>query len=280
MFQKFGGKRTITSQRAGEGLGQGQYAVAPSGVLLASCATADPREVARMLTEALEKWHQLPREHRLLAEPPDARAADRWRRWEKLYPQEGLVLRVVTRDLPRRGQEPPPHFRDAWNQDFAWFRKAEARSFLPPDPKPGAVHAVPRPLVERLVRFHLLDNVRALNYACFAKGAVERARLTATVVPDDGEVVSVVFEGETRAATTAPQEQGYAAKLLGRARYSLKEQKFTAFELVAVGDRWGAGNCNLRHDDLGPAPMGVVLKLAGSGPADRLPPAFIGQYEW
>ena len=53
LFQKFGGRRTIPSQRAGEGLGQGQYAVAPSGELLASCATAEPREVAQMLKKGL-----------------------------------------------------------------------------------------------------------------------------------------------------------------------------------------------------------------------------------
>src|SRR3954451_24974575 len=118
LFRKFGGKRTFPSQRAGEGVGQGQYAVTPGGELLASCATADPREVAAMLKKGLEAWEQLPRARRLSARPPDPKAAGRWRKWERLYPEDGLVLRVISRDLPRAAV--PPHLRGAWNQDYAW----------------------------------------------------------------------------------------------------------------------------------------------------------------
>lgn len=282
LFQKFGGKRTVPSQRAGDGLGQGQYAVAPGGALLASCATAEPREVARMLREALAAWEKLPREKRLLAKSPDPKAAERWRRWEKLYPEDGLVLWVVSRDLPRA--KVAPHFRGAWNQDFAWFKKDEARAFLPADPEPGARHEVPRRLVGRLARFHLLDNVRALNYAFFPEGAVEKAALTSEVVDVRGGLVSLRLEGATRAAQTETPhvagERGYDARLLGRATFDLGRRRFTAFELVAVGTRWGQGSCNLRHDDPGPAPMGVLLTLAGGSAAERLPPAFVSRYGW
>jgi hypothetical protein len=281
LFQKFGGKRTFVSSRAGDGLGQGQYAVAPSGELLASCATTDAREVAAMMKAGLEKWKRLPREKRLLAEAPDPKASAGWRRWEKLYPADGLVLRVITRDLPRDdGKEIPAHFRNVWNQDYAWFTKDEARAFLPAEPSEGAAHEVPRLLVERLARFHLLDNVRALNYASFPVEAVEKARLTATVVEVDGDRVSLRLDGETRASATDPFEQGYEPKLLGRAEYDVKAGRFTSFELVAVGNRWGTGNCNQRNDDTAPAPMGVVLTMAGDSAAERLPPAFISKYGW
>ena len=131
----------------------------------------------------------------------------------------------------------------------------------------------------RLARFHLLDNVRALNYAFFPEAAVEKASLTATVVGVEGDRVSLRFEGATRAATPEPQKRGYEPKLLGRATYDLKGGRFTSFELVAVGDRWGLGNCNQRHDAK-PGPMGVVLTLAGDSPAERLPPAVISHYGW
>jgi hypothetical protein len=278
LFQKFGGHRTMPSTRAWEGLGQGQYAVAPSGELLASCATAEPKDVAAMLRAGLEKWAKLPREKRLLPHAPDPAAADRWRKWDKVYPADGLVLRAVCRDLPR--DDMPPHFRDTWNQDFAWFRRAEARSFLPADARPGVKHDLPWPLVERLARFHLTDNVRALNYAYFPADAVERARLTATVTDRAGDRVNLRLEGETRCATPDPDGRGYEARLLGRAKFDLAAGRFTAFELVALGPRWGKGNCNLRHDDPGPAPMGVVFTLAGTTPADRIPPAHIGRYGW
>lgn len=280
LFRKFGGTFTTPSSRNGGGIGQGQYAVAPSGELLASCATPDPKEVAEMLRQGLAGWEKLPRERRLLPKGPDPRAAERWRKWEKLYPDDGLVLRVVSRDLPHKANETDnPVHRDAWNQDYAWFRKDEARAFLPPDPKPGARHEVPRGLVERLARFHLLDNVRALNYAFFPREAVGGAGLTTTVVGVGGDLVSLRFEGATRTSVPGPQERGYEPKLLGRATYDLKDGRFTAFELVAVGTRWGVGNCNQRHDAR-PGPMGVVLTLAGNSPAERLPPAFISHYGW
>lgn len=284
LFQKFGGRRTIPSARAGEGLGQGQYAVTPGGELLASAATADPREVAQMLIDGLARWEHLPREQRLLANAPARDAAKKWQRWESLYPADGLALRLTVRDLPRPGEAgnagAAGSIRKRWNQDFVWFRKTEARSLLPARLAKGESGDVPRPLAERLVRLHLLDHVRALNYAWFKPEEVQLARLTATVVEVASDAISVRFEGATRAATPAPESRGYESKLYGRATWDLRKEKFTGFELVAVGDRWGAGNCNQRNEDTARAPMGVAMILAGDQPADHVSPAFISQYGW
>ncbi len=284
LFQKFGGRRTIPSVRAGDGLGQGQYAVTPSGELLASAASADPREVAQMLKDGLTRWEHLPRKQRLLENPPSREAAKKWQRWESLYPADGLVLRLTVRDLPRPGDAKdsgaPSNFAKRWNQDFVWFRKAEARSLLPARLAKGESCDVPRPLVERLVRLHLLDHVRALNYAWFKPAEVEVAQLTATIVDVGGDGISARFDGTTRAATPAPESRGYESKLRGRATWDPRKEKFTVFELVAVGDRWGAGNCNQRNDDTARAPMGVAMILAGDQPADRVCPAFISKYGW
>jgi hypothetical protein len=269
LFQKFGGKRTLPADRGGT---QGQYAVAPNGELLASCSTTDPKVVAEMMKKGLEAWGKLPREKRLLPKAPDPKAAQRWRKWETLYPEDGLVLHVVSRDQKR------VRWPD-WNQDYAWFRKEEGRAFVPAEPKKDAVHQVPRELVERLARFHLIDNVYALNYTFFPKEAIEKAGLTASVIEVEGDLVSLRFEGETRASILAPEKLGFEPKLLGRAKYNLKDQNFVSFELVAVGNRWGLGSCNQRHDP-NPAPMGIVFTLAGKSPAERLPPAFISRYGW
>ncbi len=204
--------------------------------------------------------------------PKDSLAAENWRRKEKLYPDVGLVLRVVARDQKRE------RWPDA-NLDYAWFRKDEARALLPAKPKKDAKHEVPRELVQRLACFHLLDNVHALNYTFFPKEAIDKARLTSTVVQVKGDLVSLRFEGETRASLVSPKKVGYEPKLLGRATYNLKEQKFVSFELLAVGMRWGLGNCNQRHNPA-PALMGIVFTLAGDSQAERLPPAFISRYGW
>jgi hypothetical protein len=138
---------------------------------------------------------------------------------------------------------------------------------------------VPRELVERLARFHLIDNVYALNYTFFPKDSIEKAQLTSTVDQVDGDLVSLRLEGLSRASMVSPNKIGYEPKLVGRAKYDLKQGKFVDFELVAVGKRWGLGSCNQRHDPT-PALMGIVFTLAGDSPAERLPPAFISRYGW
>ena len=270
LFRKFAKERTLT--KGNRGGAQGHYAVAPSGELLAASSSADPKVLVEMMKQGLAKWATLSREKRLLPKSPDPKEAENWRRKEKLYPHDGLALRVVARDQQRE------RWPDS-NLDYAWFRKNEARSFLPAKPKKDAQHDVPRELVERLARFHLIDNVHALNYTFFPKESIEKARLTSTVLQVKDDLVLLSFEGETRASMVSPKKIGYEPKLLGRATFHLKEQKFVSFELLAVGLRWGLGNCNQRHNPA-PALMGIVLTLAGNSQAERLPPAFISRYGW
>ncbi len=231
-----------------------------------------------MLRDGLAKWAKLRKEERLLDKSPEPATAGQWQKQNKLYPADGLVLRSVCRDLPR--DDVGPQFRDAWNQDFAWFRKDEARAFLPGDVAVGAKAGLPTPLVDRLARFSLIDSVRALNYTYFQASEVERARITTTVTDRNGDRVSIRFDGESRCAKAGPEGYGYEAKLLGKAVFDLRRGRFTAFDLVAIGPRWGKGSCNLRHDDPGPAGMGVVFTLAGDTPADRIPPANVSRYGW
>ena len=118
-------------------------------------------------------------------------------RADRFFPKGGLVLKVNTRDLPR---DPPPQGRwaAAWNQDYAWFTKDEAGQFLPGEIQPGRTREVPRALVERLARFHFLDNVPRTDFAVFGE-AIEDATLTSRVTSVDGDVVSLRLEGRTRA---------------------------------------------------------------------------------
>jgi hypothetical protein len=49
---------------------------------------------------------------------------------------------------------------------------------------------------------------------------------------------------------------------------------------VAVGTRWGGTQYNSRADDLDPAPMGLSFTLAGTSPAEHVPPAHVWDYGW
>ncbi|MGQ0614937.1 MAG: hypothetical protein ACT4PV_14475 [Planctomycetaceae bacterium] len=267
---------------------QGIYAAAPNGILLASINTRSPREMAAMLRRALVKWEGLLTEERLFASDPRERPEGR-RRLEELYPEGGLVLRQVSRDLPRKGEAQPTDWRsEAFNLDFAWFRKEEARAMLPETIEAGQRHAVPAPLVRRLARLHLVDNVRGQTIP-YDEKQVQEAVLSVEILAVDGAMVTLRLEGRSRTlaeglwaveGTGRPVQtaRGYDATLSGSARFDAAAGRFVEFELVAEGLRHGATQYNCRSDDPGPAPMGVVFTLAD--PTERVAPAFAWGYDW
>jgi hypothetical protein len=65
---------------------------------------------------------------------------------------------------------------------------------------------------------------------------------------------------------------GFDAALAGEAAWDRAAERFVTFDVVATGPRQGTNQYNNRNDDLGPAPMGIALQLAGSDPKDRTPP--------
>lgn len=291
----YAGRRVPTDTR------QGLYATTADGRLLASINANDPGRVARMLEQAWAAWEALPAEARAPAPAPASDVASGRRRPEQRYPVGGLVLRVTSRDLPRApvaptagGAAPPGDWRAAaWNLDYAWLRAEEAAHLVPTPPEVGATLAWPAPLTDRLLRVHLVDNVRGQTYPVKAD-QVERARLTTTVTglgsgEHQGQVL-LRLEGEVRwvargtwptgglGGGAVPSERGLEARLLGTARFDPTSGRFTAFEAVAVGSRWGATQYNGRADDPGPAPIGYLIELAGDGPEERVAPASLWEY--
>ena len=279
----YGGRRRPTNTR------QGIYCCTPAGEFLASVNTQDPRAMARMLETALAKWRTIPGKRRYLATPPAA-GAGRAMRGEGRYPAGGLVLAVYSRDLPRK-KRPDDWRARAWNRDYAWFRRIEARAFLPEEIARGATHTVPEALVARIARFHLVDNVRGQTLP-YRASDVKEARLETQVVAVRGTRVEIRMTGRTRTwvegrwhvggmrSQPVEAKRGFLANLAGRAVFDKKTGRFVAFELVAAGTRTGGTRYNARHDDLGPAPMGVALVLAGESPAERVAPAFFWSYGW
>jgi hypothetical protein len=274
LFQKFaelghyGGRPGTTRQ--------GTYAATPSGLLLASINSNDPRRIEDMMQRALAKWQTLTKGQRLLQSDPTKETAE-IKRPERFYPEDGLVLYVTSRDLPRAMQKPQPvkpDWRDtAWNQDYAWFTKGEARKFLPESPRVGSKQELPRPVVYRFACAHLVDNVRGQT-SPFEEKQVKKARLTAEVMAVDGKVVTLRLEGETKTEDDSIRKHGLDVLLLGKATYDLGTERFLKFEMVAIGNRWGGTQNNSRRGDLDEAPIGIVFTLAGDGPCERIAPAF------
>jgi hypothetical protein len=291
LFQKVAEQGHYAGRSRPSSTRQGTYATTADGRLLVSWNNNDPRFVAGKLREAIAKWEKLQAESRPPAEQAKIDVA-RLNRADRFYPEGGLVLKVNTRDLPRN---PPVEGRwaDSWNQDFAWFNKDEARQFVPDDREQGATREVPRELVERLARMHFVDNVRGQT-THFPRRAVEQAQLTSQITAIEGDVAVLRLEGHTKVEEEgrwsvggfrdsnrpSRQKRGMELALLGTARFDRAQQRFVAFEVVAVGTRWGGTQYNGRSRDLDPAPFGAVLTLAGDAKAERVAPEHFWAYGW
>lgn len=254
------------------GTRQGIYAVTPAGALLASCNSNDPSRVSRMMKQALEAWASHPPRERFMREDPGGLTVARR---NAKYPEGGLVLQVISRDLPR--EKKLGGWRDAaWNYDYAWFTADEARQLLAARVARGAAHEVPQALVARLARFHLLDNVRGQTIP-YGPDGVEVAKLATRITRVRRGVAELELKGSSR---TEDGARGVDVQLLGTAAYDLRRKRFVRFELLAIGTRWGASRYNFRQNDTDRAPIGFLLRLAGDSPQEKVLPEHFHAYGW
>lgn len=273
MFQSFMDDGHYAPRKGNGQTRQGIYAVAPSGKLLASWNARREDFVAARLVEALEAWDRLPRKERL---PEEALA--KGGRPEDAYPEDGLALRVFTRDLPR--EDAPDDWRaKAWNIDHLWLSREEAEAL--------AKGALPERAARRIARLHGRDNARGQSHP-FPKESVKKASLTAKVLRRSGKTVHLALSGELHVAQKgtwaindrfdAPAEhmRSFNGSLFGHATWD--GQRFTAFQLACAGVRTGATQYNERADDPGPAGLGMVFELAPED--DRVAPSWFWDYGW
>jgi hypothetical protein len=256
---------------------QGIYVCSASGTFLASINSNDPNRVLATLERGLKAWEELPAEAKRLSQLSEIKPRHRW---EDSFPKDGLVLSLITRDLPA-DCDPSKPCAAKWNQDRVWFSKDEARRWLPREPKPGDNQPVPPELVSRLARLHLVDTVNGQT-SPFSPGQVTGSQIATEVLERQGGRVKVKITGTTKgdAQGRARRESahGVETRILGHATYDLNKEAFIEFQMVALGTRWGYTELNSRRRDPESGPVGFVIELA---PADAPPiaPAFIGNYD-
>lgn len=274
---------------------QGIYACAPDGTFLASVNTRRASDLIAMLdrAEAAFEVHRAEdnqtKDHREQTEASDLDDAAA-PRFLDLYPSDGLVLRVHSRDLPR--DDAPDDWRaEASNRDFAWFRNEELVAMIPETTAEGVSRDWPKPLAVRLAQLHLVDNVRG-QVSPLEEEHVLDARITTTIVEVHPDHLTVRFDGafRTLARETSPvngfedreapteRERGFEGQLLGKGEFDLKRLAFRAIELVVAGERHGGTQYNARADDLGKSPIGFVLVKADD--EERTEPATFWKYGW
>jgi hypothetical protein len=271
----YGGRTYPTTTR------QGSYAFTAAGRFLDSINTRDPAGMAAMLRSALSRWVAPD-----VAVAPSAGAAEPLPVVDPVdrdYPAAGLVLEAVARDLPRDVDTRPDDWRKiAWNFDYVWLTREEARALVPELCQIGQQREAPWSVVRRLARFHLRDFVRGEPFS-WPEEAVRHGALTTEIAGIAGEKIHLVLRGQVRLEYEAhwvrPEDGeerrypcGYDCTLYGEATWDDARQRFVACDLVASGPRWGANQYNNRDDDLGPAPLGIAFRLAGDTPREHTPP--------
>ncbi|MGH2534176.1 MAG: hypothetical protein ACRDJW_18060 [Thermomicrobiales bacterium] len=265
---------------------QGSYCFGPDGAFLASGNSLDPREMERMMREALARWQALDDDRSAEPAPmPDAEPV------AIAVPDDVLVLHIVARDLPRdvEPHDDNPRYKHAWNYDFAWITADEAKALVPAPRQAGACADAPWSVLRRLARFHLRDIVRGEPFI-WPEEAIERAELTSEITHVDGRRIELTISGAARLSwhvefTRFHSDEffslpsGYDCVLQGEATWDDERGAFSTFDLLTTGSRWGSHKFNGRLNDLGPAPLGIAFGLAGDSSWERTPPHVVRPWQ-
>ncbi|MEM7700267.1 MAG: hypothetical protein AAF236_17885, partial [Verrucomicrobiota bacterium] len=169
----------------------------------------------------------------------------------ELSPMESMVIERMRRFASQKSED---YWHVPWNRDRAWFTKHEQTGWIPDDPAIGRVFDVSPSAVDRIARFHCTDTIRAIA-AHYPKDALSGANLRGEVVKSEDGVITLVYEGaftlqqedipliggnEDRSAPVPKRaSRSYRPKLLGRARFDLRSEKFIDFEMIALGQKTG-----------------------------------------
>ena len=234
------------------------------------------------MRKGLEAYAKLPKSERLLPHAPDPRTDKLDLPAEDVQPpRDGLVLRMVTRGLPTPGiSEQDTRHSSFYKLDRVWYTKEQARAFLPAELKTGAKTQVRGPAWAILVRLNLGTFIQP-NPAWNAED-VRKAVLNCEITAVKDGIAEVRFDGEAELqANNQYNNRTYSPKLLGKASYDIKAQKFLSFELGAVGTHT-LGDRGEYPRVPGPRsmPLAVLFTLNGSNANDEVVPHYYRQYDW
>ncbi len=233
-------------RKIGRGTTQGLYTADAAGTLLAFTNNRGAQRVQRMLQTALQK-HQPVKVAAITKGLPDAR-------YNPQPPEGGLVVRVTSKILS--GYEEPENefrriFQTSLGRDNLWIRADEHTKL--------AKGQLPKSLLKRLARYHLVDNTRG-EPTMWRENEIEKL---------EGKITNGQLRATVQLKTTKG-DRGYHTQLLGK--LEIKNGRVTRLDLVAKGQFWGEGTYT-RNAPKGKFPLAIAFTLAdGKDAADTIPP--------
>ncbi len=247
-YRKFAGQGP---RKDFKGTTQGFYVATADGELLLYNNNRAPKKVLRLVRRALEQFEAGAASKREVTAIAPGRVDARW---AIPPPDGGLVVRAHGKVLG--GYAPTESWtqravQQALSRDNLWITKDEHDALV--------AGALPERLVQRVARYHLVDNTRG------EPGMWRPDEVRALEVRRDGDRIT----GRVRLATE-DGARSYDAQVLGFVDVS--DGRVTRFDLVALGTYEGEGRYTRGAPD-GPFPYAVSMTLAdGADVADAVPP--------
>ena len=285
LFRKIAEQGHYAGRTKPTGTRQGFYIATIDGALLASGNNHSAIKVMQLMQKGLNGWKRGKKNQAGKFSSPAAKPAqDR----SVAFPAGGLILRQAVRDLPRPDQ--PHHKTNKHNFDHVWMTAEEIKAFAPSKQKRGFSYAIPEKIVRRLIRWHLIDQVKGESTP-WGKANIVDASINATVtqvknLKPESRLVRIKLNGNAKCVAAASgkvnpygnfkvdKERGIEAVIKGWLTYDTRTETFTEFDMLALGERWGATTYNFRQDDLERSPIGFAFKLLPAKPENKTKPAF------
>lgn len=235
-------------RKIGSGTTQGHFVAAPDGQFLGYNNNRDPQRVIRLLRQALESY--TPKETAVIEkDEPD-------KRYSPQLPEGGLIVRVRSKVLG--GYEPTNNkweqmFQQGIGRDNLWIRADEHNALMKGE--------FPKSLVQRIARFHLVDNTRG-EPPMWKVSEIRQSEVS-------------FIKGEPRIQGTIHlktdnNQRAFQADWLGYVESS--DGEVNRFDLVVKGQFRGEGQYT-RRAPKGEFPLAITFELAdGTDTADPIPP--------
>lgn len=165
-------------------------------------------------------------------------------------------------------------------RDHLWIFPDDVRQVLKAADKVGHAAPLPHKLVMRLVRFHLLDNVRGLADAFEAK-EVRRANFFVRLLRSSGNLRTFGLTGTFLSEKDYPGDDNYKGKLgvegeiHGEFDVDQAAKKITRFRAYGDCKAWGA-NSNTWHQPSGKFPLVIAMIETNDRISKIVPPVWMG----
>ena len=266
---------------------QGLYTATADGKLLVSVNSTQVGRIQRLLGDAMRIWKKTSPAER---SPKFKQSVATDPRFTQSPPAGGLFLRATSRDLPR-GAKAKATDLTANNIDHVWIKKDEMLAMVPDNPSRGQLIPMPKVIAERLARFHMIDSVRGQTNP-FDEGQTKINDVGLKVMKVTDESIKFVVYGRSSAdrppsKKTNPFTGVRVTKRIGNdlvwsgaVAFDRKQQRFTRFDLLAVGERWGGSLYNFRDSDLNRAPIGFAFQIISNVEDNPTPPSYLAYYNF